>query len=130
MVDAAEQIIAERGLSSLTLTDVQISAGQANKSATLYHFGSREGLIDAVVENRMSLVNEYRQAELNELDALGSPPTARQAVQALIRPLAAQTVQREGSFFARCLLQVMADPSLAASVDKHCSATSFRRIRD
>ncbi|SED55725.1 DNA-binding transcriptional regulator, AcrR family [Rhodococcus jostii] len=130
MIDAAERIVAERGMTALTLKDVQDAAGQANKSAAKYHFGSREGLIDAVVEARMSPVNERRQALLNDLTALGTPPTARQAIEALIRPLAAATLGRPDSMYARFLVQVTNDPALAEFVQKHLSAESFRRVRD
>lgn len=130
MIDAAERIVAERGMTALTLKDVQDAAGQANKSAAKYHFGSREGLIDAIVEARMTPANLRRQEMLDEIDASGSAPTARQAVEALILPLAAETLKREGSFYARFLVQVANDPALADSVQKHLSAESYRRVRD
>lgn len=130
MIDAAERIVAERGMTALTLKDVQDAAGQANKSAAKYHFGSREGLIDAIVEARMTPANLRRQEMLDEIDASASAPTARQAVEALILPLAAETLKREGSFYARFLVQVTNDPALAEFVQKHLSAESFRRVRD
>jgi AcrR family transcriptional regulator len=114
----------------MTLKDVQIAAGQSNKSAAKYHFGSRDGLIDAIIEARMSPVNERRHGQLDELDELGSPPTVRQAVEALVMPIAAETLGREGSRYARFLSQAMYDPALAEILQKHLSAESFRRVEE
>jgi AcrR family transcriptional regulator len=50
MVDAAERLMAERGIAAVSLREVQDAAEQRNKSAAHYHFGSREGLIRAIIE--------------------------------------------------------------------------------
>ncbi|MCL2534258.1 MAG: TetR family transcriptional regulator [Nocardiaceae bacterium] len=128
MIVAAERIIAERGMPALTLKDVQIAANQSNKSAAKYHFGSREGLIEALVEVRMSPVNARRQVMLDEMEHLRVPPTARQAVEALVRPLAAETLDRPGSMYARFLVQALFDPALAELIQKHLRAESYRRV--
>lgn len=129
MLAAAEQIIAERGMPALTLKDVQIAANQSNKSAAKYHFGSREGLIEALVEVRMSPVDARRQELLDAMARRGAAPTARQAVEALIRPLAAETLGRPGSRYARFLVQGLFDPALADMIQKHLRAESYRHVR-
>ncbi len=128
MIEAAEQIIAERGMPTLTLKDVQIAAKQSNKSAAKYHFGSREGLLEALVEVRMSPVDARRQELLDEMERLGAPPTVRQAVGALVRPLAAETLGRPGSRYARFLVQAMFDPALADLIQRHLRAESYRHV--
>lgn len=128
MIDAAEQIVAERGMPALTLKDVQIAAGQSNKSAAKYHFGSREGLIEAVVEARGSAVNARRQALLDEMEGHGTPLTARQAVEAMVWPLASETLSRPGSRYARFLVQALFDPALADLIKQHLSSESYRRV--
>ena len=47
MIDAGERLAAERGIAAMSLREVQAAAGQRNKSAAQYHFGSRTGLIEA-----------------------------------------------------------------------------------
>jgi AcrR family transcriptional regulator len=125
MIAAAEQLIAERGTAALTLREVQVMAGQSNKSAAQYHFGSRAGLIEAVIEARMGPVNRRRWEMLESLDA-ASP---RALVEALVQPLAAETLGRDGSNYARFLVQAMFDPALAAQVQGHLRADSFHKIR-
>lgn len=130
MIDAAERLVAERGMPAMTLKDVQIAADQSNKSAAKYHFGSRDGLIEAVVEARMSPVDRCRQEILDEWARQGLSPTPRQAVEALVQPLAAQTLGRPGSRYARFLVQATFDPALADIIQKHMSAKSFRHVHD
>lgn len=127
MIDAAEQIVAERGLPALTLKDVQIAANQSNKSAAKYHFGSREGLLDAIVDARMSRVNARRHEMLTALDST-EVPTSRQLVEALVRPLAAETLGRPKSSYARFLIQAVFDPALADLLTKHLQADSYTTV--
>lgn len=127
MIRAAEEIAVERGLGATTLTAVQQRAGQANKSAARYHFGSRDGLLDAVLGARMSLVDADRRAML---EAAGEASLSHAEVAAiLIHPLANHTLRRPGSSFARFLMQVMADPVQANRVQEHVSAASFRDLQ-
>ncbi|MCZ4079250.1 TetR family transcriptional regulator [Rhodococcus sp. H36-A4] len=128
MIDAAEQIIAERGLPALTLKDVQLAANQSNKSAAKYHFGSREGLIEALVAARMGPVNARRTELLEKIERSGDPTPVRQAVEALVHPLAAETLGRPGSRYARFLVQAVIDPALAEVTQKHLQADSYRRV--
>ncbi len=74
MIEAAERIVAERGLTAMSLRVVQQESGQRNKSAAQYHFGSRDGLIEAVLVTRMAAVNERRRAML---DAIAHPDPTR-----------------------------------------------------
>lgn len=129
MITAAERIVAEQGLPALTLTNVQVAAGQSNKSAAKYHFGSREGLLEAIVEARMSAVNMRRQVMLDEMEGHGTPMTTRQTVEAMVRPLASESLDRPGSRYARFLIQAMFDPTLADVIQKHLRAESYRRVR-
>jgi AcrR family transcriptional regulator len=48
MVAVAKEILARDGLPALTLESVSAAAG-VNKAATRYHFGNKEGLMEAVV---------------------------------------------------------------------------------
>ncbi|MGJ3508334.1 TetR/AcrR family transcriptional regulator [Enemella sp. A6] len=128
MIDAAERLIAERGLAALTLKDVQIEAKQSNKSAAQYHFGSKRGLLAAVVESRMEPVNDRRLKILNGWDEQGITPSPRQTVEAMIGPLAAETVAKPGSYYARFLQQAITDPALSDLFEESLQAESLRRI--
>lgn len=128
MIRAAEEVAVERGLGATTLSEVQQRAGQANKSAARYHFGSRDGLLDAVLEARMKPVDAHRR---QLLEASSGVRLDHGDVAALfVRPLAAQTLGRPGSRFARFLMQALSDPTQSARVLEHVRAASFRELRD
>jgi AcrR family transcriptional regulator len=95
LIEVAERLFAEQGIGSVSLRDVSAAAGQRNHSAAQYHFGDRAGLVAAVFENRMRIVNERRHALLASLDA-GSGPDVRAVVAAIVEPLAAVVAETDG----------------------------------
>ncbi len=129
MVDAAERLAAERGMAAMSLREVQAAAGQRNKSAAQYHFGSRHGLIAAIAAARMGPINEARRARLDLLDAAPGPPDVRDLVAVLVEPLAEATL-RPGSCWARFLAQGLADPDLSAVVRRSFEGAGYREVRE
>lgn len=127
MIDAAERIAATEGFGAMTLRRVQAAAGQRNKSAAQYHFGSREGLIEAVLSARMAPVNEQRR---QVLASLGAEAPMRDLVVALVEPLARATACTPGSHWARFLFHGWADPELHDVVRRSLEASSYREVRD
>jgi len=116
----------------MSLRAVQAASGQRNKSAAQYHFGSRQGLIEAVVAERMGPINEQRLAMLNALDARaeqGEPATRRELVGVLAEPLAQHALDPTGSTWARFLVQGFADPELSAVVRHRFEGRSYRDVR-
>jgi len=130
MIEAAERLIAEQGIAACSLREVQILAGQRNKSAAHYHFGSRDGLVEAIVETRMAPINAERLARIEELDRQGRGHDLRALVEVLVDPLADATLGRPGSNYARFLAQVIGDPKTSALVARHLLAESFRITLD
>jgi AcrR family transcriptional regulator len=118
MIDAAERLAAQRGLAALTVQAVQEAAGQRNKSAVQYHFGGRQGLIEALLAARMATASARRTSMLL---ALGAAPSTRALVEALVVPLIESVLARRPSYWARFLIQAIGDPKAGlaalASVD-------------
>src|SRR5690606_16402397 len=101
---------------AMSLRVVQQESGQRNKSAAQYHFGSRDGLIEAVLATRMGAVNERRRELLDAIDRddreLGADGDTgdrasrlRRLVEALVRPVAEQTIMVPESCWARFVVQ-------------------------
>jgi AcrR family transcriptional regulator len=130
MIEAAERLVAERGLRSVSLREVQVAAGQRNKSAAQYHFGSLHGLVEAIVVARMAPVNARRLALLEGLDIEGRGHDVRALVEASITPFAEATLARRGSCYARFLVQVMADPAMSGLVAHDPQAEGLRIVND
>ncbi|HEX7132626.1 MAG TPA: hypothetical protein VF228_08625, partial [Iamia sp.] len=99
---------------------------QRNKSAAQYHFGSKEGLVEAVVAARMGAVGARRR-EL--LDALGAAPTRRDLVEALVLPLA-DRVLAGPSYWARFQVQAAHDPTFAKTVRLAFEGSTYREVRE
>jgi AcrR family transcriptional regulator len=125
MIDAGERLAAERGIAAMSLREVQAAAGQRNKSAAQYHFGSRTGLIEAIAATRMGPINEVRRQLLDELDDGDGTATVRQVVEAIVHPIADATLRR-GSCWARFLAQGLADPEINDVVRRTFEAGPYR----
>jgi len=87
LLDVAERLFGERGVGQVSLRDITGEAG-ANVAAVNYHFGSRQGLVDAVFNRRMEPLNEERIRLLDEIPqgAGESPPTLEAILRAFIGP--------------------------------------------
>ncbi len=129
MIAAAERIVAERGLGSMTLSAVQAAAGQSNKSAATYHFGSRDGLIAAITEARMAPINEHRWRLIKEHDDRAEPLTLHHVAASLLIPLAAGTLGNSESHWARFLAQVVMDPAQADRMHEYVHSDSLREVQ-
>jgi AcrR family transcriptional regulator len=87
LVDSAEQIFARDGFAGASLREIMRSA-DANPAAVHYHFGGKDGLLEAVLDRvvepitarRIELLHEPRST--SDLEAL----TTRDLVEAFLRP--------------------------------------------
>ncbi|MFV0258464.1 MAG: TetR family transcriptional regulator [Acidimicrobiales bacterium] len=127
MIDAAERLAAEEGLGAMSLRAVQTAAGQRNKSAAQYHFGSREGLIEAVIIERMRPINQ-RRADL--LADLGETATVSELVDTLARPLVEAVLRPEESYWARFVMAAFTDPTVADVVRRSLEGQAYRTAHD
>ncbi|MFC9252093.1 TetR/AcrR family transcriptional regulator [Amycolatopsis thailandensis] len=86
LIAAAERLFAEQGVGAVSLRTV-MQAAETNVAAIHYHFGSKEGLLDAVLRGRLDQVTGERNAALAGL-AEGEV-TARELAVAFVRPVVA-----------------------------------------
>lgn len=85
LLDAAAALFAEKGFEAVSVREITGKAG-ANVASVKYHFGSREGLIDAVMSRFADPVNDERLRRLDELEERGGA-TVREILQAFFEPL-------------------------------------------
>jgi AcrR family transcriptional regulator len=106
LVLAAERLFAEHGISGVSLRQVVHGAGHKNMSAAHYHFGSRDGLLRAVMELRMSRINSCRSELFARASSSPAGHDLRFYVEAFVLPLADQLTPRpEGNYCLRFLEQ-------------------------
>lgn len=107
LLDAAESLVAARGVEGVSLREIGAAAGQRNNSAAQYHFGSKAGLLAAVLERRMGPVNE-RRMEL--LAKVGGDDVAG-LIDAWFRPFAEAVLVEPPTGYARFVAQVVTHPA-------------------
>lgn len=123
LVGAAERLFAERGVEGVSLRDVSAAAGQRNHSAAQYHFGDRQGLVAAVYENRMRIVNERRLALLAEVD-VGDIAVL---IELLVVPLVDVVAEVNGSY-ARFIARTRWEPEAWNALLQQPASASFARM--
>lgn len=84
LVDAATREFAECGVHTASLLEVTKKAGQRNRGAVHYHFGTREGLLVAVLEEQVDFLAR-RERELLAV-ARQRPGDLASVVEAFVRP--------------------------------------------
>jgi AcrR family transcriptional regulator len=87
LLDAAAHEFAEHGVWNASLIEVTRRAGQRNRAALRYHFGSREAVLCAVLERHVEFLAQ-REGELLA-KALRTPDDdVASVVEAIVRPAA------------------------------------------
>ncbi|MBM7461377.1 TetR/AcrR family transcriptional regulator [Rhodococcus coprophilus] len=100
LLDAAEKLVALKGIHGTSARELTKAAGQRNNSAISYHFGSWHGLLDAVWSRHAPRINIER-ATLVEVAELDSPPALERLVYAYVHPIAAEVARGNPSYWAR-----------------------------
>jgi AcrR family transcriptional regulator len=115
LLDAAERLLDEQGIDGPSARTIATAAGHGNTAAVLYHFGSREALVEAVLTRRAAEVEARRQTAVDELLAAGDADT-RAALWALVSPLADMLATVEGRRFLRVLHQATTHPAYFSKI--------------
>lgn len=99
----AERLFARRGLYQVTVREIVVAAGQRNVSALNYHFGSREGVLDAILERHGEPTDRMRGEMLAKV---GRDAPSRALMAALVVPYAANLRTPEGRDYLRIVAQM------------------------
>jgi AcrR family transcriptional regulator len=99
LIRAGEQRFARDGVAGARISEVVRDAGQANDSAVGYHFGSRQGLLDAIVTKHVAAMDAHRR-----LPARGA--SMRSLVDAIVAPTADLLATDDGRDFLRIMEQL------------------------
>jgi AcrR family transcriptional regulator len=106
-IEAAQTLFAERSVDAVSVNEITIAAGQRNRNALQYHFGDRDGLLQAIIDYHGERVNALRQPVLDGLDPEGN--SAGNAARALLMPLITYIEQDDtGVHYVKLLSQLAA----------------------
>ncbi len=130
LLNIAERMFAERGVENVALTQIVAASSQRNRSALHYHFGSREGVLTAVLNRRLISINARRTAAL---EALPTGAGVAPILRATIAPLGEAVVEeRWGRDYLSILAQVTFHPQLLGErgvAEEHRSGIRLARTR-
>jgi len=134
LLNAAEQLFAEHGVSGTTLRALT-KAANVNLAAVHYHFGGKEGLLDAVVERRATPMNQERLRELYELERSAGvgAPAVEDILRAFFLP-GLRTFEREEpetiDLLTRLSARITCEPpeAIEALVRKHFGVVMRRFV--
>ena len=105
-IQAAQLLFAERSIDSVSLNEITVAAGQKNRNALQYHFGSRDGLLQAIIDKHAAPVYALRQGYM-ELAKKADWPAAEAAARVLVMPLADYIEDNpEGIHYVKILSQL------------------------
>lgn len=113
LIDAAEAVFARDGFERASLRAIMRLA-DANPAAVHYHFGGKDGLVEAVLDRIVGPISLRRLELLDRLQTVVGPdPTTRDLMEAFLRPdfEAIQTLQRRGSGRAALLARAYGQPT-------------------
>jgi AcrR family transcriptional regulator len=89
----AERLFSEQGIESVSTRMISRESGQKNHSALQYHFGSRDGLIEAILNYRISPVNQERSRRLTLLKRRGRNIDVEQLVRIFVEPFSEELLK-------------------------------------
>src|SRR4051794_16904928 len=101
LLDAAERLVGERGVDAVSLRSINTEAG-SNVAAAHYHFGSKEALVRAVLDRRMTVLAEERFRQLGALDQEPAP-SPRAVAAVFVQPLFDLAADDAGARYVRFL---------------------------
>ncbi|BBX10721.1 helix-turn-helix domain-containing protein [Mycolicibacterium aichiense] len=95
LVATAERLFAERGVDAVSLREIAREAGARNVMAVQYHFTDRAGVLAAIADKHLPVVDARRDALLDGIES-EARPSMRAMASALVRPLAVKLGDPDG----------------------------------
>ncbi len=110
ILEAAADLFAERGVDRVEIGEILEAAGQRNAAAIHYYFGSRDGLILAVLQPRHEILDALDSERARMIDTFltdGSEFDLEDAVRVLVEPTWILLGSHAGRSFARVAAEVV-----------------------
>jgi AcrR family transcriptional regulator len=103
LIYAAERLFAQHGIAGVPLRQINQAANQKNIAAAHYHFGSKDGLVQAVLQHRWARLDQRRKELLLRTN---HQRDIRFYLECFILPMAEELAPRpEGNNYLRFIQQ-------------------------
>jgi len=107
LLDTAERLLADHGMDGVSLRQIGAAAGGSNNSVVQYHFGSKAGLIRAVIARRIASFEARREALLAEVKDQAGAGEISSLLKVLLLPLAETEDAYGRHAYARFMMQFL-----------------------
>lgn len=107
LILTAEQLFAKGGIEGVSLREIASAAGQGNHHAVQYHFGSRQGLVEAIFVQRMQQMEGRRAEMLDAAERAGKLGDARTLMEIIFLPQLSLPGQHGNHSYANFLCQYL-----------------------
>ena len=106
-IASAQKLLAQRGVDAVSINELTAAAGQRNRNALQYHFGDRNGLLQAIIDYHAARVTTLRSGLLAKTETGEYRTESPTAAEALIRPLVDYIAQQpDGVYYIMILSQL------------------------
>lgn len=123
LLRAGERLFAEQGIHRVRIRELHELAGQRNTSALHYHFGTRNGLVDAIIAEHWTEIDAAIQRRLDAI-SLDGDPDVRQVLEAVVPAIAAKLLDESGRRYLRIVPQLLPQLSRNFRAGRFVPATS------
>lgn len=106
LLTVAERLLLESGYDSVSVRAINAAAG-ANPAAVHYHFGSKDGLVAALLEERLAPVWQDVLADVAQRRRGGWVPTVPELVEVVLSPLVSLAADPVGWLRLHLLTRVL-----------------------
>jgi AcrR family transcriptional regulator len=128
LIRAAERLMSAHGIDAVSLREVSAAAGHANNSAVGYHFGTREALVDAILDRHSIPIHQRWLAQLDLL-ARHPPDNVRPYVELLVLEIANKLDDADGGWeFISISAQLSVAPVAPLVTRKIANAEAVSRL--
>ncbi|MBO9353076.1 TetR family transcriptional regulator [Bordetella petrii] len=127
----AQRLFAEKGIDAVSMREIAREAGQRNNSALHYHYGSKETLIQAILQRQMVEIDTLRNDYLDRIFIDQRHGELRALIEAVVWPMATGLITNRVNSYNRFLAaaQIHPDIDLATST-REDGERGFRRVRE
>jgi AcrR family transcriptional regulator len=124
ILDAAEALFAERGYDAVSVRAITDLA-EVRLNLLSYHFKSKEGLYEAVIDRRLNVLNAKRRELLAAAEADGRIPDVATLLEIFIRPYIDLAVNGGAGWLAytRIIAQICQADRFSPLLEQHMQET-------
>jgi AcrR family transcriptional regulator len=105
LMEAGELLISRHGFDGVSLREIASFAGQGHNNAVKYYFQNKEGLVHAILINRLQQSEKVRRAQFAALKAKGKDDDPRELLAILWLPALADDEEVACRFVLQCMLK-------------------------